>query len=191
MGIGPSIDELRRHTYIIARLQDRPLNDGIDTEFLGDFRYHLICIFVLHGRSSGDDSEGLDFTEFSAQGIGHAIDEVFLLRVAGKILEWQHYNRLDGACYGQRNGFSFRLSGRPAQFEPYYESKEYQEDHGCASDEPGQYTPRPGLGFSSACFYGFRWQRWALQIDRCVFECHGSITDIAQTAARLLVQTVA
>ena len=191
MGIGPSIDELRRYTYVIARLQDRPFNHGIDTEFLHDIRYQLVCVFVMHGRSAGDDPEGFDFAEFGAQRVRHAVHEVFLLRVAGKILEWQHHNRRNGFCRRQRNGFSHLLFRGSAQFERYDGCKEHHCSHGRPRDEPRQCAPRPLRGFSSVCSYGFRWQRGTLQFDRCLFECDGNITDIAQTATWLLLQTAA
>src|ERR1700676_3842798 len=82
--------QFRRYSDTIADSQNRALDYSIDAKFARDLRQRFARAFVRHGCGTRNHTQRPDFCQVGNQVIGHAIGEIFLVFVAGKILERQH-----------------------------------------------------------------------------------------------------
>src|SRR3954469_13246725 len=102
MAIVAGLDKLGGDADPPPSLKDRTFNHRIHVQLPGDLRQRLRGILVLHGGGSGNHPQPLQRRETSDQFVGKALRKVVLLRVTGKIFQWQHGDGADGACPGWR-----------------------------------------------------------------------------------------
>jgi len=90
VSVGGSVDQLHRHVDAVCGAPDGAFEDAVDAELAGDVAHRTIDTFVLHGRGAGDDAEGAILGERGDEFVGHAVGEIVLRRVAGKITQRDH-----------------------------------------------------------------------------------------------------
>jgi len=82
-------DQLSREAHSIAGTKYGAFDDGLYIEFAADLGQRFVQVFVSHHRGAGDDAQRADVGKLGDQLIGHAIREVILRRIAGKVFQWQ------------------------------------------------------------------------------------------------------
>jgi len=82
-----SIQQLSGNTDLLSRTQIGAFHDHVDFELSGSLADRTLHPFVLHDGSVGDHSQRRIFPQLCDQLVGHAVDEVILIRVRGQIAE--------------------------------------------------------------------------------------------------------
>src|ERR1700739_849583 len=95
MAVRVPADKLQGHMHLVTGAGDRAFEDSIYVEGTSDFRQRPVSLFELHGGSTGNDPEGGILGEHRRQFVGHAVGEVLLIWIAGKIVEGKNGERGD------------------------------------------------------------------------------------------------
>src|SRR5882672_9703893 len=109
---GHGVDQLPGDAHAVAALAHRAFEHIADAKLMPDLLHIDRLPFVREARIAGDDEEPADAGERGDDFLDHAVDEIFLLRVAAHIGERQYRDRwLVGERQhgGGLGGWRFRL----------------------------------------------------------------------------------
>lgn len=95
MRVGARVDELHGHVDAGIRVGNGSFENAIDSKPPSDFRQGAGRALVLHHRRSGDDAQSRILGKHGSQFVGHAVGEIILAGIAGKIVEGKHGQRGD------------------------------------------------------------------------------------------------
>src|SRR5262249_36732156 len=109
MRAGSRVDQLPGDADPVATLAHRAFEAIPDAELMPDLLHGDRLPLVGEGRIAGDDEQRADARERGDDFFDHAVDEIFLLRIAAHIGEWQHRDRGLVGQY-QRRGTLTRLT---------------------------------------------------------------------------------
>ena len=84
---GRRLNQLRRHSNLIARLSDATVKDVSDAQLARDIRYLQIATPVDEGRLTRDDKQLIVAGQLRNYVVGDTIGEIRLLGIAGHVLE--------------------------------------------------------------------------------------------------------
>src|SRR5690349_14599770 len=87
MLVGGAVDELRGDANVVTGTLHGSLDDPIHIEFTGNFGQGLVGFLVAHGGGAGDDFYRAQLSQAGNQRVSHAVGEIFLGWVTGKIGE--------------------------------------------------------------------------------------------------------
>ena len=90
---GQGVDQLPSDAHPRSRFAHRAFENIADAQFAPDLFHIDRPSLVGEGRIAGDDEEPVDTAERGDDLLDHAVDEIFLLRVAAHVLERQHRDR--------------------------------------------------------------------------------------------------
>jgi hypothetical protein len=102
VSVGGSVDQLHRDVDAVCGALDGAFEDAVDAELAGDVTHRTIDTFVLHDRGAGDDAQGAILGQRGDELVGHAVGEIVLRPVAGKIFEGKNAEGSDG-CGGRQS----------------------------------------------------------------------------------------
>ena len=105
-----SLNRLRRNPYPLPCFPYRSFEHVSHIEVASDLFHVDHPPFVGKARIAGDDEEPANTTERGDDSLDHAVGEIFLLGVAGHVLERQPHDR---RLLGQRRQRSRRLCSVP------------------------------------------------------------------------------
>ena len=87
------VDKLRGNPHSAPGFAYRAFEDVADAELAPDL-LHVNCLaFIGEARIAGDDEKPADTRQGGDDLLDHAVGEIFLLRIAGHVLEWQYRQR--------------------------------------------------------------------------------------------------
>jgi len=90
---GFCFDQLRGDAHPPTALPDRAFEDVAHAQLATDSLYVDRLALVGEGAIARDDEEPADAAERGDDLLDHAVGEIFLLRIAGHVLEGQHRDR--------------------------------------------------------------------------------------------------
>ena len=93
MPAAAGIDELRRDAHAIAGLADAALEHEAHAQVASDLLHLDRPALVAEGGVARDHEQGRNLREVGDQVFGHAVAEIFLLRIAAHVLERQDGDR--------------------------------------------------------------------------------------------------
>src|SRR3984957_1338238 len=112
------LDELCRYSHPLRIAPHAALDNMLDPQIPSDLGNRLLRVLILHHRSPGNYPEmtWIEVSELADHLFGQSIAEIFLPRIPGEILKWQHRQhdsarllsraaprtpRPNGICHGQ------------------------------------------------------------------------------------------
>ena len=87
------LDQLAGDAHAISRLPDASLQHVAHAQFAPDLPDIESLALVGEARMARDHEQPFDPRQTGDDVLDHAVAEVFLIRIAAHILEWQHGNR--------------------------------------------------------------------------------------------------
>ena len=116
------IDQLRRDPHAIALTKNGTADQRVGVQLTRDFSQRLLRPLVLHHRAARDDPIDAEASQVGDEGVGHPVGEVFLRRIARKILQRQNS---DG------------MNSRRRRPEPRQRRRHSNHDRCCRHPTPG------------------------------------------------------
>src|SRR5438105_10502949 len=93
MRAGRCVDQLPGNAHPVTALAYRAFEHITNAEFTAD-ALHIDCLALVgEARIAGDDEQPADARQRGDDLLDHAVDEIFLLRVAAHVLKWQDRDR--------------------------------------------------------------------------------------------------
>src|SRR5882724_4275163 len=93
LGAAERVDQLCGDAHPTACFAHRSFEDIANAQFAPDLLHVDGLAFAGEARIAGDDEEPADTGECRDDLLDHSVGEIFLLRVAAHVLEWQHRDR--------------------------------------------------------------------------------------------------
>src|ERR1700722_15873437 len=86
------LDELCRYSHPLRIAPHAALDNMLDPQIPSDLGNRLLRVLILHHRSPGNYPEmtWIEVSELADHLFGQSIAEIFLPRIPGEILKWQH-----------------------------------------------------------------------------------------------------
>ena len=113
---------------------DRALHHGIHIQVARDLVQRLRLALVSHHRGPRDHTQRADFAQIRDQRIGHAVGEILLLRIAGKVHQRKHSQGMN------------RLSSDAPVMHPPPAARQRQENGCCRAEREEQRLARAARG---------------------------------------------
>ena len=92
MTILAGVEKLSRDAHVITRTHHGTLDNRIDVEFGGNLGQAFLGVLELHHGRPRNNPQRVDLRQVRDQLVGHSVGEVFLIGIAGKVIEGKHGN---------------------------------------------------------------------------------------------------
>ena len=147
IGAGPEVlvrvgpNQLNTDANLVTRAHHRAFNERIDVEFLANRRQRLSRALEAHHGSARNYTEIVNRRKPRNQCLGHAVREVVLFGIAGKVFERKNGERADACAATGGRGGSRAHEPRKARGQDHQQSDCQSPQYNCRRT-----TCKPGGG---------------------------------------------